>query len=67
MAILESGELKYEVSGRDWGDLPEGWTYKEATAVALDSKDNVYVFNRGGHPVIVFDSCLLYTSPSPRD
>jgi len=56
MAILESGELKYEVSGEDWGDLPEGWTYKEATAVALDSKDNVYVFNRGGHPVIVFDS-----------
>ena len=56
MAVLESGALKYEVSGEDWGELPEGWTYKEATAVALDSKDNVYVFNRGGHPVIVFDS-----------
>ena len=55
MAILESGELKYEVSGEDWGDLPEGWTYKEATAVALDSNDNVYVFNRGEHPMMVFD------------
>jgi DNA-binding beta-propeller fold protein YncE len=27
----------------------------EGTAVCVDSKDNVYVFNRGAHPVIVFD------------
>ena len=56
MAVLGSGRFTYEVSGEDWGNLPEGWTYKEATAVAVDSKDNVYVFNRGGHPVIVYDS-----------
>ena len=56
MAILGHGEFTYEVSGEDWGELPEGWTYHEATAVAVDSKDNVYVFNRGGHPVIVYDS-----------
>ena len=55
MVLLGGGEFTYEVSGEDWGNLPEGWTYKEATAVAVDSKDNVYVFNRGGHPVIVFD------------
>ena len=24
-------------------------------SVAVDSKDNVYVFNRGDHPMIVFD------------
>ena len=55
MAILGSGEYTYEVSGENWGKLPDGWIYKEATAVAVDSRDNVYVFNRGGHPMIVFD------------
>ena len=53
--LLGTGRFAYEVSGEDWGNLPEGWTYKEATAVALDSKDNVYVFNRGTHPMVVFD------------
>jgi DNA-binding beta-propeller fold protein YncE len=38
-----------------WGRLPEGWSYVEATSVGVDSRDNVYVFNRGPHPVIVFD------------
>ncbi|MBI2154788.1 MAG: hypothetical protein HYU24_13970, partial [Candidatus Rokubacteria bacterium] len=38
-----------------WGRLPEGWRYVEAAGVAVDSKDHVYVFNRGEHPVIVFD------------
>ena len=55
MASLGSGKFTYEVSGADWGSLPEDWTYKEATAVAVDSADNVYVFNRGTHPMVVFD------------
>ena len=55
MALLGSGEFTYEVSGEDWGTLPDGWTYEEATGVAVDSRDNVYVSNRGGHPVIVYD------------
>ena len=38
-----------------WGKLPDGWSFIEATAVAVDSKDNVYVYNRGAHPVIIFD------------
>ncbi len=38
-----------------WGRLPDGWSYVEATSVAVDAKDNVHVFNRGEHPVIVFD------------
>ena len=38
-----------------WGRLPEGWSFIEATSVAVDSHDNVHVFNRGAHPVIVFD------------
>ena len=38
-----------------WGRLPEGWSFVEATSVAVDGEDNVIVFNRGPHPVIVFD------------
>src|SRR5436309_13717882 len=38
-----------------WGTLPEGWSFVEATAVAVDADDDVWVFNRGAHPVIVFD------------
>ncbi|MBI2217580.1 MAG: hypothetical protein HYU51_09815 [Candidatus Rokubacteria bacterium] len=38
-----------------WGRLPEGWSFVEATSVAVDQQDNVVVFNRGEHPIIVFD------------
>ena len=56
MVLAGSGRYTYEMSGEDWGVLPDGWSLKEGTAVAVDSSDNVYVFNRGEHPVIVFDS-----------
>ena len=35
--------------------VPHGIFIHEATAVAVDSKDNVYCFNRGNMPVLVFD------------
>jgi DNA-binding beta-propeller fold protein YncE len=38
-----------------WGRLPEGWSFVEATSVGVGPRDEVYVFNRGEHPVIVFD------------
>jgi sugar lactone lactonase YvrE len=38
-----------------WGRLPDGWSFVEATSVAVDAADNVWVFNRGPHPVIMFD------------
>ena len=38
-----------------WGALPDGMSFVEATSVAVDTNDDVYVFNRGKHPVIVFD------------
>lgn len=56
MTILGKQGFQYKADGSDWGELPEGWTYREATAVAVNSKDQVYVFNRGGHPIIIFDS-----------
>ncbi len=37
-----------------WARVPSGWTWTEVTAVAIDSQDRVFVFNRGDHPVMVF-------------
>lgn len=39
----------------NWAKLPQGFSWTEVTAVAIDSKDRVFVFNRGEHPVIIFD------------
>ena len=58
MVVLGSGSFTYEVSGENWGNLPEGAVYKEATAVDVDASDNVYVFNRGTHPIVVFNSIV---------
>ena len=38
-----------------WGALPDGWRFVEVAGVATDSHDRVFVFNRGDHPIIVFD------------
>ena len=54
MVTLGSGDYTYEPV-ENWAKLPPGWTFKEIGGVGVDSKDNVYVFNRGEHPMIVFD------------
>jgi DNA-binding beta-propeller fold protein YncE len=38
-----------------WPAVPHGITLKEATSVAVDEDDRVYVFNRGNNPMVVFD------------
>jgi DNA-binding beta-propeller fold protein YncE len=52
--ILGSGEHRYAVI-ENWAQLPEGWEFKDVAAVACDRQDRVYVFNRGEHPMMVFD------------
>jgi len=47
-------KIEYEVL-EGWEKLPEGWSFVEVAGVAVDSQDRVYVFNRGAHPMIVFD------------
>ena len=54
MVELGSGRFTYEVA-EGWGKLPEGWGFKEVAAVGTDTRGNVYAFNRGEHPMIVFD------------
>lgn len=39
----------------DWAQLPKGWNFGECSGVAIDRDDNVWVFNRGLHPVMQFD------------
>ena len=53
MVTVGSGKYTYEVI-EDWAKLPFGWTAPMA-AVAIDSRDRVYGFNRGNHGVIIFD------------
>ena len=53
--ILGSGEHRYRVID-NWAKLPDGWELKDVGSVAIDSQDRVYVFNRGEHPMIVFDA-----------
>jgi DNA-binding beta-propeller fold protein YncE len=38
----------------NWAQLPAGWKWTEVAAVATDSQDRVFVFERGEHPVLVF-------------
>lgn len=38
-----------------WARLPPGMTWTEVSAVATDSRDRVFLFARGEHPVIVLD------------
>lgn len=40
----------------NWAKLPAGWNLGECSGVAVDKSDNVWVFNRGSHPVIQFNS-----------
>ena len=54
-AELKSGPpLPYKVV-KDWAQLPTGWNFGECSGVAVDRNDNVWVFNRGKHPVVQFD------------
>lgn len=51
---LGAGEYTYElVDG--WAKYPADWTLWDATGLAIDAQDRVYVLNRGTHPVLVFD------------
>ena len=55
LAQLKSGPpLPYQAV-KDWAQLPAGWNLGETSGVSVDKDDNVWVFNRGPHPVIQFD------------
>jgi len=51
---IGEGRFGYETE-EGWAKLPEGYEFPDASGVTVDSKDNVYILNRGPHPVIVVD------------
>jgi hypothetical protein len=53
-AMVGSGAYQYRVE-EAWGRLPEGWQLNDVGGVGVDREDRVYAFNRGGHPMVVFD------------
>ena len=52
---LGSGEWTFEVE-ESWAKLPDEIVLGDCAAVGVDSKDNIYAFNRGEHPIAVFDN-----------
>ena len=53
MTTVGSGKYTYTLE-RDWAHLPEGMTMGNASAVATDSQNQVYVFQRKDPPVLIF-------------
>ncbi len=54
MQTFGSGGFRYTVED-NWARRPNGWSFIDVVGVAVDAQDRVYVFNRGPHPVMVFD------------
>ncbi len=52
---LKSGPPMHYSVVEGWAQLPKGWNFGECSGVDVDRNDNVWVFNRGAHPVIQFD------------
>ncbi len=52
---LGGGAYTFEVN-ENWAKIPGEIVLGDVAAVGVDSNDNVYAFNRGDHPVAVFDS-----------
>ena len=54
MTTVGTGKYTYELI-QDWAKLPEGMSFGTTSAVATDSQDRVYVFQRKDPPVVIFD------------
>lgn len=54
MRIFRSSKFQYQVLD-NWAKRPRCWPFTDVAGVGVDSRDQVYVFTRSPHPVIVFD------------
>ena len=54
MTTVGAGKFMFRLI-QDWAKLPQGENFGVVSAVATDSQDRVYVFQRGEPPVMVFD------------
>ena len=56
MAVQLGGDkFAYEVD-ENWAEVPAEITLGDVAAVGVDRQGRVYAFNRGEHPVAVFDA-----------
>src|SRR5439155_1728756 len=58
IALLPQGILKRDLPGSpvvEWEQLPDGYSHPDVAAVAVNSRDEVYLFCRAEHPVLVYD------------
>jgi DNA-binding beta-propeller fold protein YncE len=54
MTTVGAGKYTYELR-QDWAQLPPGEEFGTVSAVATDSQDRVYLFQRKDPPVVIFD------------
>ena len=52
--IVGNNEFAYRVV-EDWAKLPKNWSLLDVAGVTVDSKDRVFIFDRGSHPLMIFD------------
>ena len=52
--VLGAGVFSYRAL-ENWGSIPSEVELGDVAGIAVDGKDQVYLFNRGKHPVVVFD------------
>jgi len=57
--VVGLGDDLFSVT-RPWGELPPGMQLHDVSDVAVDSHDNVYVYQRGDPPIVVFDASGAY-------
>src|SRR5919108_478811 len=61
MTTVGTGKYTYHLI-ENWAKLPAGQTFGNVSAVATDSQDRVYVFQRQDPPILVFDRDGSYRS-----
>ena len=54
MTTVGSGKYTYEMVG-NWAKLPAGETFAMVSAIATDSQDRVFAFQRKDPPILIFD------------
>ncbi len=50
-----SGSFFYKFI-ESWEQIPLGYSWNETVGVIADKHDNIYVFNRGKHPMMIFNN-----------
>ena len=55
MNTIKTDKYDYELV-QSWGTLPDGMTFGTVSAVAADSQNRVYVYQRKDPPIVVLDS-----------